>query len=248
MNPNALYLIGHLYYNGNGVEQNYLLAFKFISKAIEQNITDQFNISDAYNTIGVMYLNGLGIEQDIKIGLTYFYRAAKQNNACALLNIARIFINDKQYKTALEYLNRAADQNITEAQYLIAYMYMQGLGVKKNYNITFHYLNKIIVHNKIDEPDYQRLKIKALLDLGYLYHNALGVKQNNKMAFELYVKASILGSKDAQYNIGVFYENGIGMEQDNQLALEYYTKAYDENKPNIKKKIKRLKKLLGLKD
>ena len=57
-NAPAQYLLGGMYYNGEGVPQDYQLAVKWYRKAAEQGE------ADAQYVLGVMYANGEGVAQD----------------------------------------------------------------------------------------------------------------------------------------------------------------------------------------
>lgn len=53
-----MYAIGYMYYNGEGVEQDYAEAMEWFEKAAEQGS------AEAMYAMGYMYHNGEGVEQD----------------------------------------------------------------------------------------------------------------------------------------------------------------------------------------
>ena len=65
--------LGFRYYAGRGVEKDYKEAFKWFSKAAEQNYPQ------AQNYLGWIYAYGRGVEKDDKIAVEWFRKAAEQN-------------------------------------------------------------------------------------------------------------------------------------------------------------------------
>ena len=59
--------LGLMYYNGQGVEQDYKKAVYWWDKSAEQGD------ADAQHNLGLMYDNGQGVEQDYKKAV-YWYR------------------------------------------------------------------------------------------------------------------------------------------------------------------------------
>ena len=73
----AQYNLGVMYYEGQGVEQNFKDAAKWFRKAAEQeNAIAQINL-------GLMYLRGKGVPEDLKEAAKWFRKAAEQGNAMA---------------------------------------------------------------------------------------------------------------------------------------------------------------------
>ena len=76
----AQFNLGIMYYNGQGVAQNYTQAFYWYNKAAAQG--------DAYAqyNLGVMYSTGRGIPQNYKIAYILFNLAASNGDADATQN------------------------------------------------------------------------------------------------------------------------------------------------------------------
>ena len=66
--------LGDCYYNGEGVEQDYMEAVKWYRKA-----ADQGN-SDAQAMLGYCYLYGLGVEENINEAVKRFRKLADQGD------------------------------------------------------------------------------------------------------------------------------------------------------------------------
>ena len=69
--------------------------------------------------------------------LEYFQTKA----AAQQLPLAETSLKNKEFTKALEVYKHFADQNLPLAQYQLGYMYLNGLGVEKNYESPLSYTN-----------------------------------------------------------------------------------------------------------
>ena len=66
--------LANMYYNGKGVKQDYLEAFKWYKKSAEQdNSTAQYNLA-------IMYLKGQGVEKDKEEAIKWLQKSADQGD------------------------------------------------------------------------------------------------------------------------------------------------------------------------
>ena len=70
--PDATAHLGHMYANGNGVDQDNGTALAYFSAAAEVN-----HPGGLYG-LGYMYLSGYGVEKDHKKAFAFFQKAAEQ--------------------------------------------------------------------------------------------------------------------------------------------------------------------------
>ena len=105
-NVDAQFNLGRMYYDGEGVTQNYKEAARLYGLAAAQGVASaQFNL-------GVMYDNGQGLTQDDKEAARLYGLAAAQGDASAQHNLGGMYANgegviqDKVY--AHMWLNIAA--------------------------------------------------------------------------------------------------------------------------------------------
>ncbi len=83
----AQYNLAILYFTGQGVEQNYDLAFKWTKAAAEQGHTNaQFNL-------GALYYTGSGTRVDLGAALQWYSNAAQAQHAVAQYNLATMYEN-----------------------------------------------------------------------------------------------------------------------------------------------------------
>lgn len=80
-NVEAQYTLGHMYYEGIGVEQNYLEAAKYYALSAEQGS------ADAQYILGIMFDRGLGVSQNYEKASIFYQLAANQGFSEAQYNV-----------------------------------------------------------------------------------------------------------------------------------------------------------------
>ena len=110
----AQFLLGTMYFNGQGVEQDRARAFEWSSKAAEQGH------AQAQHFLGVMYEYGHGIEKDDKKAVEWYSKAAEQGNNKAQRALGFMFENgrgvEKDNDKALEWYRRAVAHGNSRAE------------------------------------------------------------------------------------------------------------------------------------
>jgi TPR repeat protein len=84
---NAQNNLGVLYYNGQGVPQDYVQARQWFEKAAAQGE------ANAQNSLGVLYYNGEGGPQDYTKARQWYEKAAAQGDAYAQFNLGVLYYN-----------------------------------------------------------------------------------------------------------------------------------------------------------
>lgn len=106
--------LGELYYNGDGVDQDYNMVFRLIKQAAEQNNTK------ACVRLYQLYRDGKGVQQSCKEGLKWLDKALEKNNAQAQYEKGLAFetgtcLSQNKY-VAKEFFRMAATQGYTPAK------------------------------------------------------------------------------------------------------------------------------------
>lgn len=91
------------------------------------------------------------------------------------------------YKQALNWYQKAADQNDAKSQYNLAIMYLNGYGAKKDVSKSVEYYRKSALQGDADSQ----------LQLGIRYLNGEGVEKNIQTAKEWFQKAKLSGNQEA---------------------------------------------------
>lgn len=130
--------LGILYYNGNGVKQDYDIARKLWEKACDGK---QMN---GCNNLGVLYEKGLGCKQDIIMANKLYKKACDNNFYSACGNLGALYYNNKDYSTAKHLWEKACSQgkDVTSC-YSLGYLYKEGLGVRQNKTKAKEYYGKV---------------------------------------------------------------------------------------------------------
>lgn len=84
-NGEAMYTIGVLYGQGNGVPQDYAKAMTWCRKAAAKGN------GEAMNAIGALYDHGDGVAQDYAKAMAWWRKAAAEGNDSAMFNIGTLY-------------------------------------------------------------------------------------------------------------------------------------------------------------
>ncbi len=122
---------------------------------------------------------------------------------------------ETNYKTAITWFYKAAEQGDANAQDKLGIMYAAGMGVKKDYKTALAWFNKGA------EQGYA----EAQYNVGVSYERGLGVKKDYVQAVTWYRKAAEQGYVSAQSNLGFMYDKGQGVKKDYVQAVAWYRKA-----------------------
>jgi len=126
----AQYNLGYMYYNGEGVVQDYKEAVKWYRKAAEQGD------SDAQLGLGNKYYNGQGVRKDYKEAVKWYRKAAEQGDSSAQYNLGVMYDNgegvSKDYKEAVKWYTKAAEQGHSDAQYNLDAMHENNKVIPNN--------------------------------------------------------------------------------------------------------------------
>ena len=129
---------------------------------------------------------------------------------------------DGNYKQAVKWLSKAAEQGDVLAQYNLGWMYANGQGVVQDYKQAVKW------YSQAAEQGYA----SAQTNLGVMYAEGQGVAQNYKTAIKWYRQAAEQGVAGAQYNLGVMYSNGTGVAKDYKTAIKRYRQAAEQGYAN----------------
>ncbi|MCR5813503.1 MAG: hypothetical protein K6G15_03275 [Desulfovibrio sp.] len=120
---------------------------------------------------------------------------------------------------ALADYEAAANLGYAPAQYNLARMYLEGLGVPKNEEAAYLYFLSAA----------EKGLLLAQYNLGVLFEIGLGTKQDPERARYWYAKAAEQGDREAQYRLGRLYEAGdVGVPRDLTQAVIWYTRSAEQ--------------------
>ncbi|MBQ7677036.1 MAG: sel1 repeat family protein [Lachnospiraceae bacterium] len=259
--PKAACALGYMYLNGCGVTQNIDVAEQYFNRAVAftdmegyvglgrvalardpvdgEKALDLFNQANRAGIVDGIYFVGYLAEKGIGLPEPNYPRA---------LALYQRILNRYDTDEKLRVPDTYAFDN---ACVRLGIMYMEGLGVEKNYGTAREYFTRAanngyamaqyymgIVYesgrgvpknydealrwfNLAADQDYA----PAINQIGYMYFVGEGVEANFEQAVYYQKLAAALGSVKAQVNLGYLYENGFGVVQDFDSALTYYRMA-----------------------
>lgn len=179
---------------------------------------------------------------------------AKTGDVLAMKQIAALFFSYEQYEASVYWLQEVG--NDAEAQYELANLYIQGLGVQESEDQAFILYKKAAEQGHADAANNladmylngegtdvdealalywfslaaESGVVEAMFTLGIMYEQGLGTEKNADLAFFNYVRAANGGYSDAQYRVGTIYLEGLLGQQENiQLAIEMFTLAANDH-------------------
>ncbi len=109
--------------------------------------------------------------------------------------------NNKNYELSFELFKQSANENDSDAQYLVGLMLFNGEGVIKNEQKAVEWFKKSALQDDMDAQYY----------LGFMTRDGIGIKKDEQKAVEWFKKSANQGSKMSQYNLGVMYRDGTGV-------------------------------------
>ena len=137
---NAQFSLAMLYYNGEGVIQDYKEAMKWFRLSAEQGHTK------AQHNLGWMYYIGDGVIQDYKEAMKWFRLSAEQcteGTVRSQYNLGWMYEQGegvtKDYKEAMKWYHIAAEQGDVSSQSKLGYAYGVGQGVTQDQVIGYMY-------------------------------------------------------------------------------------------------------------
>jgi len=182
----AQYSLGHMYYHGQGIPQDYAEAVRWYRRA-----ADRGDAKGQYG-LGYMYYNGQGVSQDYVEAVLWYGKAADQGDARAEVNLALMYYNgqgvSQDYAEALRWYRKGADQGDAMAQDGLGLMYYRGQGVSQDYAEAARW------YRKAADQGFA----KAQYDLGVMYYDGRGVPRDRAEANRWFHKAANQGDENAR--------------------------------------------------
>jgi TPR repeat protein len=158
---------------------------------------------------------------------------------------------DQDYGKAIELYTLASAEGNSTAMNHIGWLYLNGLGVKRNLKAAVEWFEKAARYGNtramtnlgnicegygLDDEgntDYkgavkwyteaaQSGDPKAKLNLGNLYHYGHGVRKNYRKAAEIYKELAMSGYVNAYFYMGLYFQNGFHFQQNYDAARYFY--------------------------
>ena len=116
----SAYLLGIIYFKGEGVRANKAEAIRWLRRAGEMGHVR------AQNNLGMIYDKGDGVHQDQKEAASWYLKAAEKGDAQSQFDLGLMYTNGegvaKDRKEAVKWLRKAAKQGHVNARKLLKVM------------------------------------------------------------------------------------------------------------------------------
>jgi TPR repeat protein/serine/threonine protein kinase len=127
-------------------------------------------------------------------------------------------VEQQSYKTAVKWLEKAAEQGDASSQAWLGGMYYRGEGVNQSHATSAKWFEKAA-----EQGD-----VSAQYLIGGLYYRGEGVEQSYETAAKWYEKAAEQGDAKAQRAIGGIYGRGEGVKENHKTAAKWHEKAAEQ--------------------
>lgn len=138
----------------------------------------------AMNMVGYLYEHGIGTRKDKEKAIFWYLKASDNNYIPALINLARIYKRQANFKKSYEYACKLAKLSHPAGYYMKGYHLYKGISCQQNYAQAFAEFEKGTLQN----DRY------CLYMLGICYRNGYGVKRDINKATELLNRSKLLGN------------------------------------------------------
>ena len=134
------YILGDMYFQGQGGKKDYDRARKYFVKAAEGGN------ANAQNNLGYIYTMGIGTDTDFHEAKKWLRMAAAQSHPQAMVGLGSLYRNGwgvlKDHKEAFKLYRRAAAHGNTDAMNNLGYMHTFGYGTYTSIRDALYYIQK----------------------------------------------------------------------------------------------------------
>eukprot|EP00002_Diphylleia_rotans_P017468 TRINITY_DN3395_c0_g1_i3.p1 TRINITY_DN3395_c0_g1~~TRINITY_DN3395_c0_g1_i3.p1 ORF type:complete len:1278 (-),score=198.42 TRINITY_DN3395_c0_g1_i3:553-4386(-) len=241
-------------------------AFRlFIHGASQLHLPSQYRAA-------LCLLDGIGVEQDVTQALDRLRFCGEQGHVEALARLGDLHhlgthapLVPQDHRLAAEWYLKAADIGHSHSQRMLADMYVQGLGVRKDLPTAIDWYlragnqkhNSAVIQMSFQDmasefcPTYEFRLSKshvvfdtgdreAQFQLGTRYMEGKGVIKDVNQAFDWYKLAANQGHPKAMRKVGDCFAKGLGTMRNLRSALSWYEKAAAAGDPKAQAKLDRI--------
>lgn len=161
------------------------------------------------------------------------------------------------FQSAYQAWHQAAENDVAEAQWMLAILLLNGQGVKQDNVAAYSWLT-LASEKQHKQAIIDRMAIRDRLSaeelaraetLSEAFRNKqtakTAIKQQKEKAFHWFEKGAKQGDPQAQYQVGEMLLNGDGVKQDKVAAYSWFSLASQQNQPQAIVKQAQLKSELS---
>ena len=210
-NPRVSFILGMKHLRHGKAEQS---DFEAGEKALLY--AAQNGVKEAFFELGRLYApNGKAWRTSADEAAIWYKKAFEAGIHEAGYELAQMLFGVKDFKGTVEWMTKAAEHDVIDAQRTLAWMYKEGRCVDRN-------LENAI---RLYEVAANQNDVKAMLALGDIYYDNFLDVFSYSIAFEWYMKAAEAGNVRGQLMVAFMYENELGIERNLVNAGYWYMQA-----------------------
>jgi TPR repeat protein len=217
----ASHNVGYMYFNGVGVEKNYMNAAKYL------NVSGNKGILESQMLMGYLYTTeDKGPTISLKEAYNWYYKAAAQGNLEAKYYVGNMLFygrgTNMDTVIGLALLEEVAEEtNNRKIYHEIGEIYRKGVSQPRNLErASFFY-------EQAAKLGYQ----ESQAALGDLHYNGINGTINKEKALYWYTEAALNGSVKVMPTLATMYLKAQGTEQDVEQAIKWLNEAAKFNNP-----------------
>ena len=244
-NKHAPNTLGKIYEKGQGVDRNYSRAVQYYRVAVARGN------NNAMANLGWAWSHGYGMPANIDSAIEWYTRAARAGVDFAQNNLGNTYLKQGKIAAALDWTQKAANQQYAPAWANLGWYYENGFGMPKDINHARDlYRKAAMAGDDCGQNNYGHLLAKdkrydealswfrlsaaqeyglAYANIAWMYENAFGAPRNLDSAVWYARKARGMGVSAGQFRMGWLFEKGWGLPQSYDSALHLYKLAAQDN-------------------
>lgn len=187
------------------------------AREITQRLHDAGDVQASY-LLGFLKENGLGGPQDKSGALNLYQIAANEGVADAQFALGNQAASRGQYELAYKWLEKAANQDLPQAQTRLATLYAEGRGGAVNAERAF----------KLFSAAAEQGDAEGLAGVGIAHLTGAGASLDYPKAAVAFEQAANLGHAQSQYNLALLYDSKL-LGKPDPAKTHHWMKAAAEN-------------------
>lgn len=211
-NGDAIFNIGCLYMNGEGVTKNLDEAIYWFTKS------SGLGNAGAKNNLALVMEEKNGKSDD---ALFLLRKSADEGDAMAQYNLGISYLSGdgviKNEEKAFSLFRKSAEQGCAEGQRELGRAYLDGIGTTADSALGLKWLEKAVLQNDST----------ACVYLASCYFSGNGTDKDDDMGFVYVKKAADMGSALGLYAMGSSYLSGLGVAKSEETGFRYIKQAAD---------------------
>lgn len=219
--------LGWMYFNGEGVQQDYKKAFMSFKESAERG-----NAKASWE-VAKMYLTGVGVTEDsknakvwLKKSFIRFEEAGLQGDGHASRKIAERYqwgvTVERNIEKAVMWFEKADEQGDVRALLGLGVLYLYGLGLTDDTEKAYKLFKKA--------AELGNTKAQFIMGNRYYhgrhifrgYRDGRDIIQDYEKAYRWYKKAAEQGSTSSHEYLAIMYKKGLGVTKNYRTALKYF--------------------------